>query len=715
VHTTAFGRFTLDTKRRVLLVDGQPIELQSRPFDILECLVAGHDRVVTRDEIVAQVWQGFTVAENNLTVQMSTLRRALAEHGGGNLIITVPGKGYRFVGDIEPQPAEPPAAAPPPPPARETPSQAAAPQLPVRRRTIFAALAVLLLVCASVVAWRITDVPAAPRLSIAVLPFRNLSPDRSQDYLADAISDDLTTDLAHIPGSTVIARESADYYRNRTEPMPQIGRELHVRYVLEGSISAEGGLLQINAQLIEAATGAHLWSERREHKLADIGVARNTIVRSIASALDATLTDREGAAVAGRADNPDALTMFYRARSVIDRDDTLAGYTAAQRLLEKAVQQSPGFADAWAQLGLTLILKVRSTDDPDDALDETNARAAIARALHLQPRNATALAADARLQESHGNCQSATVSANAALAVEPNSIDALYIRARCALMAGDLDAAADNDLETLRLNPAGRTNKPRYILLAEVRLLQGQYQDAINYAYQAMDGDPDPLPGANSMDRANFGRLLLIAAIELNGDHARAQAMYAEYRKIWPFHTTWRIGSYASRKVAALPGYMRFLDALHAAGMPKFADEHADYHVAPPPVAVQNSQEFDPTPLTMPGATVIDTAQLAAMIVKSHPLIIDIGRGAAVIDGAAWNLRIGADADDAVFIDHTLDAVSHGNLDTPVVIMGTGPFWFSSYNGALHAVARGYRHVFWYRGGEEAWAASGHAAQDKRS
>jgi TolB-like protein/DNA-binding winged helix-turn-helix (wHTH) protein/tetratricopeptide (TPR) repeat protein len=711
----------LDTKRRALLVDGRPVELQSRPFDILECLVAGHDRVVTRDEIVAHVWHGYTVAENNLTVQISTLRRALAEHGGGDLIITVPGKGYRFVGDIEPEPTEPvttlkstPPMAPEP---REAPTllePAATPRYPVRRRTIVAALAILLLAGAGAIALRFADTPAAPRLSIAVLPFRNLSPDRSQDYLADAISDDLTTDLAHIPGSTVIARESADYYRNRTVPMPQIGRELRVRYLLEGHITVEGRLLGINSQLIDAASNTHIWSDRRELKLVDIASARNTIVRSIASALDATLTEREGAPTAGRPDNPDALTLFYRARSAIDRDDTLAGYAAAQHLLEQAVRQSPGFADAWAQLGLTLILKIRSTDDPDDTLDETNARAAITRALQLQPRNATALAADARLQESHGNCQSATVSANAALAVEPNSIDALYIRARCALMAGDLDAAADNDLETLRLNPAGRTNKPRYVLLAEVRLLQGKYQDAINYAYQAMDGDADPAPGANSMDRANFCRLLLIAATALNGDIARAQTMYAEYKKIWPYHTTWRIGAYASRKVASLPGYVRFLQALHAAGMPRFADEHADYHVPPPPGPVPNSQEFDPTPLAIPGATTIDTAQLTKLIASAHPLVIDLGRGAGVIEGAQWDSRIGPDVEDNSFIDHALDTLVLGDLGKSVVVMATGPFRFNSYNGALHVAQRGYHHVYWYRGGEEAWAAAGNAALDLR-
>lgn len=716
MSTIAFGRFMLDTRRRALLVDGRAVELQSRPFDILAFLIAARDRVVSRDEITAHVWQGQVVAEHNLTVQMSTLRRVLADHGGEGLIITLAGKGYRFVGDVQERPAPTPdAQAPLVPPVQISAAPPPAPRRRWRSRVAAATILLTATTACGVAVWHYTRVPPPPRLSIAVLPFRNFGQDHAQDYLADAISDDLTTDLSHIPGSVVIARESSDRYRGAGVPTAQIGRALHVRYLLEGSVLPEDGQIHINAQLIEAATGAHLWAQRYDQPWAHIAAARNTIVRQIASALDAELTDIEAATAAPeRAEDADALTLYYRARSIIDRDDTLRSFTNAQAMLEKAVQKDPSFADGWALLGLTLVVKIRSTDDPDDISDEARARIATTRALQLQMHNATALAADARLRESHGDCTSATVSARSALMEEPNSIDALYILARCALAAGRLEDAAENDERALMLNPAGRTNKPRYLLLAETRLLQGRYPEAIDLAYQAQEGDAPPAPGATSMDRGNFGRLLLIAAQYLNGDAAKARSDYAAYARIWPHHSAWRVGAYAFRNVAALPGYRQFLAALHAAGMPEYADEHHDDHVPESPTPVLNAADFDPTPLHVPGATTIDTAGVAALLQRNHPVIIDLGRGAAVIEGAAWHTLAGDDIDDATFIDHALAGLPDGGRATPVIVMATGTFGYQSYNGALHAVARGARNVLWYRGGEEAWAASGNPAQDRR-
>ncbi len=715
MSTIAFGRFMLDTRRRALLVDGRAVELQSRPFDILAFLVAARDRVVSRDEITAHVWQGQVVAEHNLTVQMSTLRRVLADHGGEGLIITLAGKGYRFVGDVQD---------PTPPEARTVPVPEAAPttlppSAPVRGWTMrrIGVVTVMLLATAlgGTAVWQYGRVPPPPRLSIAVLPFRNFGQDHAQDYLADAISDDLTTDLSHIPGSVVIARESSDKYRGAGVPTAQIGRALHVRYLLEGSVLPEDGQIHINAQLIEAATGAHLWAQRYDQPWSHIADARNTIVRQIASALDAELTDIEAATVTpDRAGDNDAMTLYYHARSIIDRDDTLASFTNAQALLEQAVQKAPTFADGWALLGLTLVVKIRSTDDPNDSSDEARARQATTQALQLQPHNATALAADARLRESHGDCTSATVSARSALTEEPNSIDALYILARCALAAGRLNDAAENDERALTLNPAGRTNKPRYLLLAETRLLQGRYPEAIDLAYQAEEGDAPPAPGATSMDRGNFARLLLIAAQYLNGDAAKARSDYVAYAKVWPHHSVWRIGAYAFRNVAVLPGYRKFLAALHESGMPEYADEHHDDHVPEAATPVLNASDFDPTPLHVPGATTIDTAGVAEALKRNHPVIIDLGRGAAVIEGAAWHALAGDDTDDASFVDRVLSGLPDAGRATPIIVMGTGTFGYQSYNGTLHVVAHGARNVFWYRGGEEAWVAGGNQAQDRR-
>ena len=156
------------------------------------------------------------------------------------------------------------------------------------------------------------NVPVTPRarLSVVVMPFRNLSGDASQDFLADAISDDLTTDLSKIPGSLVIARQSADSYRGRAVPAAEIGRALRVRYLLEGSLRTEGRSVHINAQLIDTTTQAHLWAARFDTAPDKLGDARNAIVRRIASALDVVLSDTDAAS--RPAQSADAEDLFLR-------------------------------------------------------------------------------------------------------------------------------------------------------------------------------------------------------------------------------------------------------------------------------------------------------------------------------------------------------------------------------------------------------------------
>ena len=154
---------------------------------------------------------------------------------------------------------------------------------------------------------------APPRLSIVVMPFRNLGTDPADGYLADAVSDDLTTDLSHIPGSVVIARSSADVYKTRNVGAEQIGRELGVRYLLEGSLRRTGDQIVINAQLIDTQTGAHLWAERFDASRQELVDTQMAIVRRIASALNFTLVQIEGQrSLQDRPNDPDAVDLFFQ-------------------------------------------------------------------------------------------------------------------------------------------------------------------------------------------------------------------------------------------------------------------------------------------------------------------------------------------------------------------------------------------------------------------
>ena len=247
-----FGAFELDLDRRSLQREGESVPVSPRGFDILAALVEERDQVLSRAEIMARVWPGVSVEEHNLSVQMSKLRRALGDTGeDGQVIATVPGRGYRFVAALnEPETDLPLPAVP----------EAAVTRWPRRPRVAAAGAAVL----ACVAGWAVLRPAArpAPPLSIVVMPLRDLSGGAGQAYLADAVSDDLTTDLAQIPGSTVIARETADSYKGRAVPVGEVGRALSVRYLLEGSLRTEGDWLHINAQLIDTGSGAHLWAQR---------------------------------------------------------------------------------------------------------------------------------------------------------------------------------------------------------------------------------------------------------------------------------------------------------------------------------------------------------------------------------------------------------------------------------------------------------------------
>src|SRR5215472_5562631 len=217
-----FSGFRFDRRHGVLsrqIEDGHfvSVPVGSRALDVLGLLIDRHGDVVSKDEILNIVWPG-VVEGANVTVQISALRRVLDDgRSDGSLIQTVPGRGYRFVA-------------------------------PVTRGLMNAAVA----------GRSQTDAPSAPRLSIIVLPFTNLSDDREQQYFADGITEDLTTDLSRIAHSFVISRNTAFTYRNKLIDTKQIGRELGVRYVLEGSVRRAGNRVRISAQLIDAENDKNL-------------------------------------------------------------------------------------------------------------------------------------------------------------------------------------------------------------------------------------------------------------------------------------------------------------------------------------------------------------------------------------------------------------------------------------------------------------------------
>ena len=273
------------------------VSIGSRALDLLGLLVERQGRSVSKTEIIDVVWRGSAVEEANLTVQISALRRVLDRGREQNSCIqTVPGRGYRFV-------------------------------VPVTRVE--------------------EDVRAAPRLSIVVLPFANLSDDREQQYFADGITEDLTTDLSRIENMFVISCNTAFTYRNKPIDTRQIGRELGVRYVLEGSVKRSGNRVRVSAQLIDVATDAHLWAERFNTDTDDLFVPQNEITTRIANELGAELI----AAEPDRStEHPDALDYILRGRAAGLRPPSRAVYAEVISLYERALALDPQSAEAQRRL-----------------------------------------------------------------------------------------------------------------------------------------------------------------------------------------------------------------------------------------------------------------------------------------------------------------------------------------------------------------------------
>jgi TolB-like protein/DNA-binding winged helix-turn-helix (wHTH) protein len=392
-----FGPFTLDLARGALFNNSSEVPLRPKSFAVLHYLAKKGGRLVSKEEVVEAVWPNVFVGDDALARCISDIRAAL-EDGDQRIIKTVPRRGYLLaapvsgaagaaampVGATTPECAVPEilvAAAPVP--------EAGVPDVAARGRGVGLVSATTWieprwrLICGLVMAgglaalvgaagiqsgiqWFVSDEAtqpgrdeaAAPRLSIAVLTFHYLGDDDRYAYLAEAVTDDLTADLARIPKSTVISRASANAYRDRTIGARQIGDELGVRYLIEGSFHLAGDNLSINSQLIDSTKGAILWTEKFESSLSKLPNMQKTIIRHISLMLDSKIIQLEAArSLNERPEKPDALDLFIRARAIIDRDDTLAGLGKAQAHLERAIELEPDFLDAITTLTRLLLTK----------------------------------------------------------------------------------------------------------------------------------------------------------------------------------------------------------------------------------------------------------------------------------------------------------------------------------------------------------------------
>ena len=299
-----------------------PIAVQPKIFDLLAYVIENRQRVVSRDDLIAQVWDGRIVSESALARCINGARSAIGDSGEAQrLIKTLPIKGLRFVGVVreERQPSEVGEADPKP----EKPA----------------------------------PLPLPDKPSIAVLAFTNMSGDPGQEYFSDGITEDIITGLSRFSELFVIARNSSFQYKGKSPDIRQVGRELGVRYVLEGSIRRAGDRVRISAQLIDAVTGAHRWAERYDRELKDVFAVQDEVSRAIVAILVAQVNKAEAERTLLKPPATwQAHDFFMRASDIwtaVRSSFNVADLYEARRLLERSIALDPNYARAYATLSYT--------------------------------------------------------------------------------------------------------------------------------------------------------------------------------------------------------------------------------------------------------------------------------------------------------------------------------------------------------------------------
>src|SRR5215472_9037124 len=315
----------------------------------------------------------------------------------------------------------------------------------------------------------VSQSPKAPRLSIVVLPFANLSNDPGQQYLADGITEDLTTDLSGIAGMVVISRTTAFTYRDKPIEVRQIGRELNVRYVLEGSIRRSGDRIRCNAQLIDAETDAHVWAERFDLLADDLLWLQDEVTGRIAIALDLELTELEAARPS---ENPDAFEYVLRARAAHNRDSTREGFAETISLCESALALDPASIQARALLAETLAGRELEQLADTPAADLERAEALISAVLAASPRDAVAHFARGQVLRAQSRYEAAIPEYERTVALNRNWVNAVAALGLCKFHVGAVEQAIPAQEQAIRLSPRDPRLPNWYWRIGMVHLLK---------------------------------------------------------------------------------------------------------------------------------------------------------------------------------------------------------------------------------------------------
>ena len=514
-----FDNISVDTDRRELRRDGELQSIEPQVFDLLEFLIRNRDRVVSRDDLLATVWKGRIVSESTLTSRINAARAAIGDNGQDQrLIRTALRKGVRFVGAAREE-QKPDAAT-------ATSSVAERPR---------------------------STLPLPDKPSIAVLPFTNVGGDPEQDYFADGISEDVITDLSKLRWLFVIARNSSFTYKGKAVDVRQVGRELGVRYVLEGSVRKGGTRIRTSAELIDAETGKHLWADRYDRDLTDIFSLQDEITRKVVSSIEPKLLEAESTRSQYRSpEDLGAWDMLIRASFLfwrLTKDESQAAIV----ILKQLVQRYPLYAPGHSMLAFVLLVSRQGgwhLMEPQ----VTQAASLAARAVELDDSDPWAHFALGFVAFTRRRTDEAVEEFQRALDLNPN-FAAAHGFLGCALaFDGRSDQAVDHVEQAIRMSPYDPQNALLNAALAAAHYQAGRYAEAVNFGRKAIQ---------QRFELTN-GHRIYAASLAQVGRIDDARAALARLQELHPENSI----AWIERNVPYTPGPMaKFLEGFRKMGL----------------------------------------------------------------------------------------------------------------------------------------------------
>ena len=454
-----FEEYAFDTDCRELRRGADVVSIAPQVFDLLEYLIRNRERVVTKDDLISAVWHGRIVSDAALTTRLNAARTALGDSGQEQrLIKTLPRKGFRFVGQV--QEAQRPAGAT----AADNPIELPRPAL---------------------------TLPDKP--SIAILPFANLSSDPEQDYFADGMVDDITTALSHFKALFVIARNSSFTYKGRAVDVKQVGRELGVRYVLEGSVRKAANRVRITGQLVDTATGAHLWADRFDGGLGDIFGLQDQVTESVVGAIAPAVEKAEiERAKRKPTESLDAYALYLRGLGRLYQFASRQANDEALRLFNSAIELDPDFAFAYGRAASCYVIAKFNGWISGTANEIAEATRLAQRAVELGKDDAFALAAGGHaLVYVVRDLEVGAALIDRALVLNSNLAVAWLCGGWVKNWLGEPEAAIERFARAMRLSPLDPRVSGMRAGTAFAHFFLGRYDEAASWAAMALQDRPD--------------------------------------------------------------------------------------------------------------------------------------------------------------------------------------------------------------------------------